>query len=126
MPPDEPAYRLRRLWLHADEAKGAIEPMPSRYCGPCVTSPWPESFTKGLLAFLSGNARFAERVFDELRMRPGLVWVTFRRTPWSAADAFRILPERRELTESLLAADLVTFQTCGNPYDEEGWPIRPD
>ena len=54
-----------------------------------------------------------------LALLPGLIKASlpaqpvaiFWHTPWPGPDAFRILPERRELLESLLAADLVMFQT---------------
>jgi trehalose 6-phosphate synthase len=35
----------------------------------------------------------------------------FWHVPWPGPDVFRILPERRELLEGLLAADCLTFQT---------------
>nr|MBA3753438.1 trehalose-6-phosphate synthase [Nitrospira sp.] len=84
-------------------------------------------------AYQAMNARFAEVVLDELREKPGFVWIhdfhlallpgllkaslpnqsiaTFWHTPWHGHDAFRILPERREILEALLAGDLVMFQT---------------
>ena len=84
-------------------------------------------------AYQAMNARFAEVVLDELHEKAGFVWIhdfhlallpglikaslpnqpvaTFWHTPWPGPDAFRILPERRELIESLLAGDFVMFQT---------------
>jgi trehalose 6-phosphate synthase/phosphatase len=79
------------------------------------------------------NRRFADAVLDELGKWPAAVWVHdyhlgllpalikqnsshtsvchFWHVPWPGPEVFRILPERRELLEGLLAADCLTFQT---------------
>jgi trehalose 6-phosphate synthase len=79
------------------------------------------------------NRRFADTVLDELNKQPAPVWIHdyhlgilpalikkdspdttichFWHVPWPGHDVFRILPERRELLEGLLAADCLTFQT---------------
>ncbi|HEX2055929.1 MAG TPA: trehalose-6-phosphate synthase, partial [Nitrospiraceae bacterium] len=80
------------------------------------------------------NHRFADAVLAELKERPGFLWIhdfhlallpglikaampsqrmsVFWHTPWPGADVFRICPERREIIESLLSADIMTFQTA--------------
>ncbi|MGH7218869.1 MAG: alpha,alpha-trehalose-phosphate synthase (UDP-forming), partial [Nitrospiraceae bacterium] len=79
------------------------------------------------------NRKFADTVLDELDKQPASVWVHdyhlgllpalikkvspdttichFWHVPWPGPEVFRILPERRELLEGLLAADCLTFQT---------------
>jgi trehalose 6-phosphate synthase len=82
------------------------------------------------------NRRFAETVLDELDKHPATVWIHdyhlgilpalirnaspettichFWHVPWPGPDVLRILPERRELLEGLLAADCLTFQTMSS------------
>ena len=79
------------------------------------------------------NSRFAETVLDELAEQTASVWTHdfhlgllpalikkvspqttichFWHVPWPGPDVLRILPERREMLEGLLAADCLTFQT---------------
>jgi len=89
-----------------------------------------KSFWAGYQAL---NRSFADTVLDELDKQPASVWIHdyhlgilpalikkdspdttichFWHVPWPGPDVFRILPERRELLEGLLAADCLTFQT---------------
>ena len=135
VPPDSPTYRLRRVWLDANEVKGGYQGYANQVLWPlCHLTLDRVAYRKIFWhSYQAMNARFAETVLDEIRMKPGFVWVhdfhlalltglikaslphqpvaTFWHTPWPGPDAFRILPERRELIESLLAGDLVMFQT---------------
>jgi len=139
VPPDAHSYtyRLRRVWLSPEEVKGG-------YLGYANEVLWPLCHvTLDRVAYLKAfwsayralNYRFADAVLDEIRQRPGPVWVhdfqlallpglikktvpdsrvaLFWHIPWPGPDVFRILPERRELLEGLLAADCLTFQTAG-------------
>jgi trehalose 6-phosphate synthase len=137
VPPDSPAYRLRRVWLTSDEVKGG-------YLGYANEVLWPLChITLDRIAYRKVsweayhrlNCRFADGVLEELRRQPGPVWVhdyhlsllprlikdamphvhvsVFWHVPWPGPDVFRILPERRELLEGLLAADSISFQTGG-------------
>ena len=130
-------YRLRRVWLSRDEVKGGYVGYASEVLWPlCHVTLDRVAYLK---AFWNGyralNHQFADAVLEELRERPGPVWVhdfqlallpgllkqtapdtrvaLFWHIPWPGPDVFRILPERRELIESLLAADCLTFQTAG-------------
>ncbi len=135
VPPDAPTYRLRRVWLDANEVKGGYQGYANQVLWPlCHITLDRVAYRKVFWhAYQAMNARFAEAVLDELREKPGFVWIhdfhlallpsiikaslptqpiaTFWHTPWPGPDAFRILPERRELIESLLAGDLLMFQT---------------
>jgi len=46
------------------------------------------------------------------RERPATVVSVFWHVPWPGPEVFRILPERRDLLEGLLAADALGFQTA--------------
>lgn len=135
VPPDAPTYRLRRVWLEANEIKGGYQGYANQVLWPlCHLTLDRVAYRKVFWhAYQAMNARFAEIVLDELREKAGFVWIhdfhlallpglikaslptqpvaVFWHTPWPGPDAFRILPERRELLESLLAGDLVMFQT---------------
>jgi trehalose 6-phosphate synthase len=135
VPPDAPTYRLRRVWLEPTEIKGGYEGYANQVLWPlCHLTLDRVAYRKVFWhAYQAMNARFAEVVLDELREKPGFVWIhdfhlallpglikashpdqpvaVFLHTPWPGPDAFRILPERRELIEALLAGDLLMFQT---------------
>lgn len=136
VPPDAPAYQLKRVWLSPQEVKHG-------YLGYANQVLWPlchitldrvayrKSFWKSYQAL---NARFADAVNDEVRGCPAAVWVhdfhlallprlikqanpdkpvaLFWHIPWPGPDVFRILPERGEVLDGLLAADSLVFQTA--------------
>jgi trehalose 6-phosphate synthase/phosphatase len=130
-------YRLRRVWLNSDEVMGGYLGYASEVLWPlCHVTLDRVAYLKAFWnAYRALNYRFAEAVLQELRERPGLVWVhdfhlallpgllkeeapdtrvaLFWHIPWPGPDVFRILPERRDLLEGLLAADCLTFQTAG-------------
>ncbi|HET9961485.1 MAG TPA: trehalose-6-phosphate synthase [Nitrospiraceae bacterium] len=135
VPPDAPTYRLRRVWLDATEVKGGYLGYSNQVLWPlCHITLDRVLYRKSFWhAYQSMNARFAEAVLDEIRHKPALVWIhdfhlallpglirsslpnqqiaCFWHTPWPGPDVFRILPERRDLIESLLANDVLMFQT---------------
>jgi trehalose 6-phosphate synthase len=135
VPPEAPAYRLRRVWLTPEEVKGG-------YLGYANEVLWPLCHvTLDRVAYRRAfwepyarlNRRFADAVLSELGQQPGPVWVhdfhlalvpklikaesprtrvfVFWHVPWPVPDVFRILPERLEILQGLLAADSIVFQT---------------
>src|SRR6476646_5418355 len=138
VPPDSPAYRLRRVWLDPAAVKNGGHGYANQVLWPlCHVTLDRVSYRK---AFWAGhqalNRRFAETVLDELDKHPATVWIHdyhlgilpalirnaspettichFWHVPWPGPDVLRILPERRELLEGLLAADCLTFQTMSS------------
>jgi len=141
VPPDGPAYTLRRVWLTKEEEKGyyygfaneAIWPL----CHVCHVRPrfdrndWEQ--------YQRVNRKFADAVLEEVgdepavvftqdyhfallpRMlresRPDLVLVHFWHIPWPNREAFRICPWGAELLDGLLGNDLIAFHIqhhCNN------------
>jgi trehalose 6-phosphate synthase len=135
VPPDVPAYRLRRVWLeHAVVRNGGLGYANQVLWPLCHVTLDRVSYRKAFWAgYEALNRRFADTVLDELGKRPASVWIHdyhlgllpalikqnspdssvchFWHVPWPGPDVFRILPERRELLEGLLSADCLTFQT---------------
>ena len=135
VPPDSPAYRLRRVWLDPAVVRNGGQGYANQVLWPlCHVTLDRVSYRKAFWAgYQSLNRRFADTVLDELHKQPASVWIHdyhlgilpalikkdspdttichFWHVPWPGPDVFRILPERRELLEGLLAADCLTFQT---------------
>lgn len=135
VPPDSPAYRLRRVWLDPPVVRNGGQGYANQVLWPlCHVTLDRVSYRKAFWAgYQELNRNFADTVLDELNKQPASVWVHdyhlgllpalikkdspdttichFWHVPWPGPDVFRILPERRELLEGLLAADCLTFQT---------------
>ena len=138
VPPDSPAYRLRRVWLDPAAVKNGGHGYANQVLWPlCHVTLDRVSYRKAFWAgYQALNRRFAETVLDELDKHPATVWIHdyhlgilpalirnaspettichFWHVPWPGPDVLRILPERRELLEGLLAADCLTFQTMSS------------
>jgi trehalose 6-phosphate synthase len=134
VPPDQPAYRLRRLWLE--------EPAFSAYYGGfaneglwplChVVDVRPRFRSEDWAAYRDVNRRFATATHAELgasetpvfiqdyhltlvapalrALRPAARTALFWHIPWPHPDRLRICPWRREIVAGLLANDLIAFQ----------------
>lgn len=135
VPPESPAYRLRRVWLTPDEVKGGYLGYSNQVLWPlCHITLDRINYLKAFWpAYRSVNHRFANAVLEELDREPGPVWIhdfhltllpalikaeqpnvpvsVFWHIPWPSPDVWRILPERREVLLGLLASDLIVFQT---------------
>ncbi|MBA2486031.1 MAG: trehalose-6-phosphate synthase, partial [Nitrospira sp.] len=77
VPPDAPTYRLRRVWLDAKEVKGGSQGYANQVLWPlCHLTLDRVAYRKIFWhAYQAMNARFAEVVLDELREKPGFVWI---------------------------------------------------
>jgi trehalose 6-phosphate synthase len=139
-----PRYRLRRVWLDADEEQGY-------YYGFANEALWPLCHrahvrpvfrSNDLQTAWEVNARFADAVCDEattespivlvqdyhLALAPFIIRerlplstiVTFWHVPWPDWQTFEICPWRDQILESLLRSSVVGFQTatdCRNFID---------
>ncbi len=133
VPPEAPAYRLRRLWLTPEQIDGY-------YAGFSNTALWPlchQAHVRPVMraedweTYQQVNRLFAEAVAVEappdasvflndyhlalvaryLRARrPMLRSALFWHIPWPDVDRLRICPWRREILEGLLSNDLLAFQ----------------
>ena len=144
VPPDNPSYTLRRLWLTKEEENGY-------YNGLCNAGLWPLChmvFTRPLFdpqhwpIYRRVNERFAEAVLEEADDSPAFVFIQdfhfallprilkennpnliiahFWHIPWPNPEAFQTFPWKEELLEGLLGNDLLGFQLryhCQNFLD---------
>jgi trehalose 6-phosphate synthase len=145
VPPDHPAYTLRRVWLTPEEEEGY-------YYGFSNEGLWPLchiAHTRPLFRatdwaeYERVNRKFAEVVLDEMRgtespivfvqdyhfallprlvktARPDAQVAVFWHIPWPNPEAFGICPWQNDLLDGLLGADLIGFHTqahCNNFLD---------
>ena len=142
VPPDDPKYTLRRVWLSAEEEA-------SYYDGFANEGLWPLchiAHTRPIFratdweAYRRVNERFAAALLDEMKgsteplvfvqdyhfallprliktARPDARVAIFWHIPWPNPEAFGICPWQSQLLDGLLGADLIGFhipQHCHN------------
>jgi trehalose 6-phosphate synthase len=145
VPPDDPQYTLRRVWLSPDSERGY-------YLGFANEGLWPLchiAHTRPVFRatdwehYQEVNRRFADVLLEEMegedtpvvlvqdyhlalvpRMvkeaRPDARLAIFWHIPWPNPEAFGICPWQRQLLDGLLGADLVGFHLqahCNNFMD---------
>ena len=141
VPPDEPAYTLRRVWLNQEEEEGYYFGLSNEGLWPLchITFVRPVFRQSDWEQYRTVNRKFADAVIAEARtdapvvlvqdyhlaLVPGLVRerlpnatiITFWHIPWPNAEVFGICPWREEIIKGLLASSVVGFHTqlhCNN------------
>jgi trehalose 6-phosphate synthase len=144
MPPGNPQYTLRRVWLSRKEEDGYYYGVSNRALWPlCHIAYTRPQFPRGEWEiYRSVNRRFCDTVIEEAgsdqaivfiqdyhlallpRMlkaaRPDLKLIQFWHIPWPNREAFRILPWGEELLDGLLGNDVLGFHIqyhCNNFLD---------
>ncbi len=144
VPPDNPAYTLRRVWLTEDEEAGYYYGLSNNAIWPLchIAYARPEFNESDWAAYSRVNRRFAETVLDEIGSRPAIVFVQdyhfallprfikdarpdvvvcqFWHIPWPNPEAFRVCPWAEEILHGLLGNDLLSFHIqyhCNNFLD---------
>jgi trehalose-6-phosphate synthase len=144
VPPDNPAYTLRRVWLTEDEEQGY-------YYGFCNEGLWPLchlAYVRPAFrpsdwrSYEEVNAKFADVVAAEasnaspvvliqdfhfallpqlIRQKiPRATIALFWHIPWPNAETFGVCPWKREVLSHMLSADILGFHTryhCQNFLD---------
>lgn len=144
VPPENPSYTLRRVWLTKEEEDGY-------YYGFSNESLWPLchiAYTRPVFdasdweQYKQVNAKFADAVLQEIEgqraivfvqdyhfallprlvkdKRPDAVVCQFWHIPWPNREAFRICPWREDILHGLLGNDLLGFHIqyhCNNFLD---------
>lgn len=133
VPPDTPAYTLRRIRLTPAEVDGYYYGYANQALWPlCHMATEHARFRRRAWEmYRSANHRFSEAVLAEAP-QGSLIWVHdyhlalvpravraqrsdqflmhFWHIPWPAWDIFRLCPQRVELLDGLLGSDLMVFQ----------------
>ena len=144
VPPDDPSYTLRRVWLTKEEHDGY-------YLGFANEGLWPLchiAFTRPVFrasdweTYQAVNRKFADTVVAEARNErpvvlvqdyhfallprlvleklPEAVIITFWHIPWPNSEVFSICPWRNEILEGLLGSSIIGFHTqfhCNNFFE---------
>jgi alpha,alpha-trehalose-phosphate synthase [UDP-forming] len=142
VPPDDPRYTLRRVWLSPEEEEGYYYGFANEGLWPlCHMAHTRPIFRASDWEFYNKvNARFADALAEEMvgeehpviliqdyhfallprmmkdRMPHARVAI-FWHIPWPNPEAFSICPWQQELLDGLLGADLIGFQVqahCNN------------
>jgi trehalose-6-phosphate synthase/uncharacterized membrane protein affecting hemolysin expression len=142
VPPDHPAYTLRRVWLSAEEEKGYYEGFANEGLWPLchIAHTRPIFRPDDWISYQEVNRRFADAVLEEMegvespivlaqdyhfallpRMikeaRPDARVAIFWHIPWPNPEVFGICPWQRDLIDGMLGADLIGFHIqshCNN------------
>jgi alpha,alpha-trehalose-phosphate synthase [UDP-forming] len=142
VPPDEPQYMLRRVWLTREEEERYYYGFANEGLWPLchIAHTRPVFRSEDWEAYQEVNAKFARAVLEEMEgaenpivlvqdyhfallprlikeKRPDARVAIFWHIPWPNPESFGICPWRRELLEGLLGADLVGFHIqshCNN------------
>lgn len=143
VPPQNPSYTLRRVWLDKQEELGF-------YYGYSNSALWPlchvvfqrPSFTQeDWECYKKVNKKFACVVLEEIGNQKAFVWIQdyhfcllaqylkessiarqiitahFWHIPWPNHEVFRLCPQRKEILEGLLANDLLGFHLRYHCYN---------
>jgi len=144
IPPGNPAYALRRVWLTKEEEAGYYYGFSNEGLWPLchIAHVRPTFRTGDWNQYIEVNRRFARAVFEEAKTDDPIVLVqdyhlallpkmireklphativTFWHIPWPNPEAFAICPWRAELLDGLLGSSILGFHTqfhCNNFVD---------
>ena len=135
VPPDDPSYTLRRVWLTAEEEQGFYYGFANEGLWPlCHLAYVRPVFREGdWQEYQTVNRKFAEAVAREShstdpivlvqdyhfallprllrRRKPKATIALFWHIPWPNPETFGVCPWKREMLLHLLAADILGFHT---------------
>ena len=144
VPPDDPTYTLRRVWLTDDQEQGYYYGFSNEGLWPLCHLAYvrPAFRASDWRAYEEVNAKFAEVVATEsttaapviliqdfhfallpllIRKKiPGATIALFWHIPWPNAETFGVCPWKREVLTHMLSADILGFHTryhCQNFLD---------
>ncbi len=155
VPPEDPAYTLRRVWLSKEEEQGYYYGFANEALWPLchVAYTRPRFDSEDWQQYQLVNQKFAEAVLEEAGSDPAVVFVQdyhfallprmlkevredltivqFWHIPWPNREVFRVCPWQNEILEGLLGNDLLSFHIqyhCNNFLDtvDRGIEARVD
>jgi trehalose 6-phosphate synthase/phosphatase len=133
VPPDDPRYTLKRVWLDQKEIDGF-------YYGYANQALWPLCHmlidkarfrTRHWRHYYEVNRKFADAIIPEVRHDNDIVWIQdyhftllpymlrshskqltiamFWHIPWPPWEIFRVIPQRIEILKGMLGCDMIGF-----------------
>jgi alpha,alpha-trehalose-phosphate synthase [UDP-forming] len=145
VPPDDPRYTLRRVWLSSEEESGYYDGFANEGIWPLchIAHTRPIFRASDWVAYQRVNERFAAALVEEMEgsanpivfvqdyhfallprliktARPDARVAIFWHIPWPNPESFGICPWQAELLDGLLGADLIGFHIplhCNNFLD---------
>jgi trehalose 6-phosphate synthase len=155
LPPEDPKYTLRRIWLTRKEEDGYYYGLSNKALWPLchIVYKRPHFSRNDWDIYKSVNKKFCDAVLEEAEgapaivfiqdyhlallprllknVRPDLTLVQFWHIPWPNREAFRIFPWGEELLDGLLGNDILGFHLqyhCNNFLDtvDRGIEARVD
>ncbi|MFO1414519.1 MAG: trehalose-6-phosphate synthase [Burkholderiales bacterium] len=135
VPPDHPAYHIRRVWLSPEEIKGYYDGFANEGLWPLchIAHVRPTFRSVDWEQYRAVNRKFADAVVAEahsddpvvlvqdyhfallprlIRERlPNATIITFWHIPWPNPEAIAICPWRVELLDGMLGSDIMGFHT---------------
>jgi trehalose 6-phosphate synthase len=144
VPPEKPAYSIRRIWLSKEEEEGYYSGFANEGLWPLchIAHVRPTFRATDWEHYRTVNTRFADAVVAEAKTKDPVVLVqdyhfallprmirnrlpdatilTFWHIPWPNPEAFAICPWRNELLDGMLGSSILGFHTqfhCNNFLD---------
>jgi trehalose-6-phosphate synthase len=144
VPPENPRYKLRRLWLTRQEEQEYYYGFSNEALWPLchIAYTRPRFINSHWETYKAVNQKFAEAVLSEVGEKPTIVFIQdyhfallprmlkerdpsllvcqFWHIPWPNFEVFRICPWATEILEGLLGNDLLGFHLqyhCNNFFD---------
>src|SRR5437868_9898913 len=144
VPPEHPAYRIRRVWLSPEEEQGYYFGFANEGLWPLchIAHTRPTFRAEDWEHYKTVNQRFADIVVADAKTQDPIILVqdyhfallprmvrerlpratiiTFWHIPWPNPEAFGILPWREEILDGLLGSSILGFHTqfhCNNFFD---------
>src|SRR6266404_4706705 len=142
VPPNDPLYTLKRVWLTREEVKGFYDGFSNEGIWPlCHIAHTRPIFKKDdWKEYVKVNEKFAKTVLKEIKneqnpivlvqdfhfallprlikdKRPDATIGLFWHIPWPNPESFSICPWKKEMLDGMLGADLIGFHTqnhCNN------------
>jgi trehalose 6-phosphate synthase/phosphatase len=135
VPPEDPSYTLRRVWLSESEEQGYYYGLSNEGLWPLCHLAYVRPAFRGedWVSYQEVNRKFAEAVAQEAQSdnpliliqdfhfamlpgylrarRPKATIALFWHIPWPNAETFGVCPWKREMLSHLLMADILGFHT---------------
>jgi len=136
VPPNDPNYTLKRVWLTKEEVKGFYDGFSNEGIWPlCHIAHTRPIFRKeDWREYVKVNEKFAKTVLKEIKnesnpivlvqdfhfallprmikeKRPDATIGIFWHIPWPNAESFSICPWKKEILDGMLGADIIGFHT---------------